>query len=174
MISSSIRTCPKELYGSNPSARMRRSELAKRGEATRSPYSPWSTKKKRRPRGVVDGRPIAITAKEFALLAYLCERAAGAVREQTCSRGGVGVNRYEGGPRTSTFTCRRLRAKLGDALRIARNARGSATSLRAPRSRSKRPHATIRRPRRRRRKKSWKDAESNPRMLSAEQPRRSG
>ncbi|HXK20012.1 MAG TPA: response regulator transcription factor [Polyangiaceae bacterium] len=78
----------------------------------------------------VDGRPIALTAKEFALLAYLCERRGKVLsREHLLAR--VWGNRYEGGPRTVDIHVRRLRAKLGDALPLE-TLRGSGYKLRAP------------------------------------------
>jgi DNA-binding response OmpR family regulator len=78
----------------------------------------------------VDGRPIALTAKEFALLAYLCERRGKVLsREHLLAR--VWGNRYEGGPRTVDIHVRRLRAKLGEALPLE-TLRGSGYKLRAP------------------------------------------
>lgn len=78
----------------------------------------------------VSGRQVTLTAKEFALLAYLCER-----RGRVLSRGHllsrVWGNRYEGGPRTVDIHVRRLRAKLGDALPLE-TLRGSGYKLRAP------------------------------------------
>jgi DNA-binding response OmpR family regulator len=62
----------------------------------------------------VDGRPVALTAKEFALLAYLCEnRGRVKTREQLLAR--VWGADYEGGARTVDIHVRRLRAKLGPA-----------------------------------------------------------
>ena len=81
-------------------------------------------------RRLLDGRPIALTAKEFALLAYLCERRGKVLsREHLLAR--VWGNRYEGGPRTVDIHVRRLRAKLGDALPLE-TLRGSGYKLRAP------------------------------------------
>jgi len=78
----------------------------------------------------VDGRPIVLTAKEFALLAYLCERRGKVLsREHLLAR--VWGNRYDGGPRTVDIHVRRLRAKLGDALPLE-TLRGSGYKLRAP------------------------------------------
>ena len=63
----------------------------------------------------IDGRKIILTAKEFALLAYLA-----ANRGRVCSRetllSRVWGRDYEGGPRTVDIHVRRLRAKLGNAL----------------------------------------------------------
>lgn len=62
----------------------------------------------------VEGRPVALTAKEFALLAFLCEnRGRVKTREQLLAR--VWGADYEGGPRTVDIHVRRLRAKLGAA-----------------------------------------------------------
>ena len=78
----------------------------------------------------VNGRPVNLTAKEFALLAYLCERRGKVLsREHLLAR--VWGNRYEGGPRTVDIHVRRLRAKLGDALPLE-TLRGSGYKLRAP------------------------------------------
>jgi DNA-binding winged helix-turn-helix (wHTH) protein len=79
---------------------------------------------------VVDGRLIQLTAKEFALLAYLCERRGKVLsREHLLAR--VWGNRYEGGPRTVDIHVRRLRAKLGSALPLE-TLRGSGYKLRTP------------------------------------------
>ncbi len=78
----------------------------------------------------VGGRPVPMTAKEFALLAYLCERRGRVLsREHLLSR--VWGNQYEGGPRTVDIHVRRLRAKLGDLLPLE-TLRGSGYKLRAP------------------------------------------
>jgi DNA-binding response OmpR family regulator len=78
----------------------------------------------------LEGRPVSLTAKEFALLAYLCERRGRVLsREHLLSR--VWGNRYEGGSRTVDIHVRRLRAKLGDALPIE-TLRGSGYKLRSP------------------------------------------
>lgn len=76
-----------------------------------------------------DGAGVALTAKEFALLAYLCERRGKVVsREELLRR--VWGNRYEGGARTVDIHVRRLRAKLGSALPLA-TLRGSGYKLEA-------------------------------------------
>jgi DNA-binding winged helix-turn-helix (wHTH) protein len=76
------------------------------------------------------GQPIALTAKEFALLVYLCERRGKVLsREHLLAR--VWGNRYDGGPRTVDIHVRRLRAKLGDALPLE-TLRGSGYKLRTP------------------------------------------
>ncbi|MBE7482537.1 MAG: response regulator transcription factor [Polyangiaceae bacterium] len=78
----------------------------------------------------VNGRVVPLTAKEFALLAYLCERRGRVhTREHLLAR--VWGNRYEGGPRTVDIHVRRLRAKLGEALPLE-TLRGSGYKLRAP------------------------------------------
>lgn len=80
----------------------------------------------------IDARPVQLTAKEFALLAYLCERRGKVLsREHLLAR--VWGNRYEGGPRTVDIHVRRLRAKLGDHLPLE-TLRGSGYKLRAPES----------------------------------------
>jgi len=76
------------------------------------------------------GRPIQLTAKEFALLAYLCDRRGKVLsREHLLAR--VWGNRYDGGPRTVDIHVRRLRAKLGEALPLD-TLRGSGYKLRVP------------------------------------------
>jgi DNA-binding winged helix-turn-helix (wHTH) protein len=78
----------------------------------------------------VDGRPVTLTAKEFALLAYLCERRGKVLsRDHLLAR--VWGNRYDGGPRTVDIHVRRLRAKLGDSLPLD-TLRGSGYKLRMP------------------------------------------
>jgi DNA-binding response OmpR family regulator len=78
----------------------------------------------------VDGSAVALTAKEFGLLAYLCERRGRALsREQMLAR--VWGKGYAGGPRTVDIHVRRLRAKLGDALRLD-TLRGWGYRLAAP------------------------------------------
>jgi len=78
----------------------------------------------------VGGRPVLLTAKEFALLAYLCERRGKVLsRDHLLAR--VWGNRYDGGPRTVDIHVRRLRAKLGDALPLE-TLRGSGYKLRMP------------------------------------------
>lgn len=78
---------------------------------------------------LLDGKSVSLTAKEFALLAYLCERRGKVVsREELLRR--VWGNRYEGGARTVDIHVRRLRAKLGAALPLA-TLRGSGYKLEA-------------------------------------------
>lgn len=65
----------------------------------------------------VEGRKVVLTAKEFALLAYLtANRGRVCTRETLLSR--VWGRDYEGGPRTVDIHVRRLRAKLGTALAL--------------------------------------------------------
>ena len=79
---------------------------------------------------LLGGASVSLTAKEFALLAYLCERRGKVVsREELLRR--VWGNRYEGGARTVDIHVRRLRAKLGAALPLA-TLRGSGYKLEAP------------------------------------------
>jgi hypothetical protein len=78
----------------------------------------------------LDGRPVTLTAKEFALLAHLCEQRGKALsREHLLAR--IWGNYYEGGIRTVDIHVRRLRAKLGDALPLD-TVRGVGYKLRAP------------------------------------------
>jgi DNA-binding response OmpR family regulator len=119
---------PEELYGRIRALEWRRSEFA--------------TEERHKVAGIVvdkaghevyvDGRPVQLTAKEFALLAYLCERRGKVLsREHLLAR--VWGNRYEGGPRTVDIHVRRLRAKLGPALPLE-TLRGSGYKLRSPES----------------------------------------
>ncbi|MEZ4302838.1 MAG: response regulator transcription factor [Polyangiaceae bacterium] len=79
---------------------------------------------------VVAGRPVQLTAKEFALLAHLAERRGRVVsREELLSR--VWGARYEGGERTVDIHVRRLRAKLGEDLPLL-TLRGAGYKLVAP------------------------------------------
>jgi DNA-binding winged helix-turn-helix (wHTH) protein len=78
----------------------------------------------------VEGRRVTLTAKEFALLAFLAaNRGRVFSRESLLSR--VWGSRYEGGARTVDIHVRRLRAKLGDALPLE-TLRGAGYKLRAP------------------------------------------
>jgi len=117
---------PEELYGRIRALEWRRSEFA--------------TEERHKVGGIVvdkgshevyvDGRAIALTAKEFALLSYLFERRGKVLsREHLLAR--VWGNRYEGGPRTVDIHVRRLRAKLGETLPLE-TLRGSGYKLRAP------------------------------------------
>jgi DNA-binding response OmpR family regulator len=71
----------------------------------------------------LDGQPVALTAREFALLVHLCERRGRVVsREEALEH--VWGEIYEGGARTVDIHVRRLRKKLGKALPL-RTVRGS-------------------------------------------------
>jgi DNA-binding response OmpR family regulator len=78
----------------------------------------------------VDGRRVTLTAKEFALLAFLAGHR-GRVFTREALLGRVWGARYDGGPRTVDIHVRRLRAKLGAALPLE-TLRGSGYKLRAP------------------------------------------
>ena len=78
----------------------------------------------------LDGHPVQLTAKEFALLAHFCEQRGKALsREHLLAR--IWGGYYEGGLRTVDIHVRRLRAKLGDALPLD-TVRGVGYKLRAP------------------------------------------
>jgi DNA-binding response OmpR family regulator len=84
----------------------------------------------------VEGRRVTLTAKEFALLAFLSmNRGRVFSRETLLAR--VWGSRYEGGARTVDIHVRRLRAKLGDALPLE-TLRGAGYKLRAPSEAAKR------------------------------------
>jgi DNA-binding response OmpR family regulator len=79
---------------------------------------------------ILDGRTVPLTAKEFALLAFLAlHRGRVFSREALLSR--VWGARYEGGPRTVDIHVRRLRMKFGDALPLE-TLRGAGYKLRTP------------------------------------------
>ena len=78
----------------------------------------------------IDGQPVTLTAKEFSLLSYLCERRGKVVsRDELLRR--VWGNRYEGGPRTVDIHVTRLRTKFGSALPLA-TLRGAGYKLETP------------------------------------------
>jgi DNA-binding winged helix-turn-helix (wHTH) protein len=80
------------------------------------------------------GMHVPLTAKEFALLSYLCERRGKVVsRSELLKR--VWGNRYEGGERTVDIHVRRLRAKLGPGLPLV-TLRGAGYRLEVPRGTS--------------------------------------
>ncbi len=84
----------------------------------------------------IEGRRVPLTAKEFALLAFLAaNRGRVFSREALLAR--VWGSRYEGGARTVDIHVRRLRAKLGDALPLE-TLRGAGYKLRAPSEGTKR------------------------------------
>ena len=88
------------------------------------------------------GRRIVLTAKEFALLAFLAtNRGRVFSREALLAR--VWGARYEGGARTVDIHVRRLRAKLGDALPLE-TLRGAGYKLRAPQDTGGEPEPVIR------------------------------
>lgn len=80
---------------------------------------------------LVDGRTISLTAKEFALLAFLAQnRGRVFSRESLLAR--VWGGRYEGGPRTVDIHVRRLRMKLGEDAFPLETLRGAGYKLRTP------------------------------------------
>jgi DNA-binding response OmpR family regulator len=76
------------------------------------------------------GRRVVLTAKEFALLAFLATNRGRVLGRETLLTRVWGL-RYEGGARTVDIHVRRLRAKLGDALPLE-TLRGAGYKLRAP------------------------------------------
>lgn len=117
---------PEEVYARIRSVEWRRSEFA---SDERHKVGPIVLDKAAHEVSV-GGRPVLLTAKEFALLAYLCERRGKVLsRDHLLAR--VWGNRYDGGPRTVDIHVRRLRAKLGDALPLE-TLRGSGYKLRTP------------------------------------------
>jgi DNA-binding response OmpR family regulator len=78
----------------------------------------------------VAGAAVTLTAKEFALLSYLCDRRGKVVsRDELLKK--VWGSRYEGGARTVDIHVRRLRAKLGTALPLS-TLRGAGYKIEAP------------------------------------------
>lgn len=78
----------------------------------------------------IDGRPVVLTAKEFALVSFLAERRGKVVsRGELLSR--VWGQRSEGTTRTVDIHVRRLRAKLGSALPLV-TLRGAGYKLMEP------------------------------------------
>ncbi|WP_437587100.1 winged helix-turn-helix domain-containing protein [Sorangium sp. So ce1000] len=78
----------------------------------------------------VGGMHVPLTAKEFALLSYVCERR-GKVVSRTELLRRVWGSQYEGGARTVDIHVRRLRAKLGAALPLV-TLRGAGYRLESP------------------------------------------
>lgn len=117
---------PPELYARIRMAEWRRSEFSTEERVKvgalvvdRSAHEVW-----------LEGHSVPLTAKEFALLSYLCERRGKVVsREELLRR--VWGNNYEGGPRTVDIHVRRLRSKLGGALPLV-TLRGAGYKLEAP------------------------------------------
>jgi DNA-binding response OmpR family regulator len=81
---------------------------------------------------LLGGAAVALTAKEFSLLAYLCQRRGKVVSREELLRRVWGA-RYEGGARTVDIHVRRLRQKLGPSLPLA-TLRGAGYKLEAPAS----------------------------------------
>lgn len=79
---------------------------------------------------IVDGRTIPLTAKEFALLAFLAQNRGRVFSRETLLARVWGA-RYEGGARTVDIHVRRLRMKLGDSLPLE-TLRGAGYKLRTP------------------------------------------
>jgi DNA-binding response OmpR family regulator len=79
---------------------------------------------------LIEGRTIVLTAKEFALLAFLAQNRGRVFSRETLLARVWGA-RYEGGPRTVDIHVRRLRMKLGDALPLE-TLRGAGYKLRTP------------------------------------------
>jgi DNA-binding response OmpR family regulator len=79
---------------------------------------------------MIAGMRVPLTAKEFALLVYLCERRGRVVSRDELLQKVWGL-RYDGGTRTVDIHVRRLRAKLGDSLRVV-TLRGAGYKLMAP------------------------------------------
>lgn len=79
---------------------------------------------------LVEGRAITLTAKEFALLAFLAQNR-GRVFSRDALLARVWGPRYEGGARTVDIHVRRLRMKLGDAFPLE-TLRGAGYKLRSP------------------------------------------
>ncbi len=79
---------------------------------------------------ILEGRSIQLTAKEFALLAFLAQNRGRVFSRETLLARVWGA-RYEGGPRTVDIHVRRLRMKLGDALPLE-TLRGAGYKLRTP------------------------------------------
>ena len=78
----------------------------------------------------VEGRSIMLTAKEFALLAFLAQNRGRVFSRETLLARVWGA-RYEGGPRTVDIHVRRLRMKLGDTLPLE-TLRGAGYKMRVP------------------------------------------
>jgi DNA-binding response OmpR family regulator len=79
----------------------------------------------------VDGRPVALTHQEFALLKFLAQhRGRVFSRDQLLARV-WGVD-YYGGSRTVDIHVRRLRMKLGAGARTLETVRGAGYKMKAP------------------------------------------
>jgi DNA-binding response OmpR family regulator len=117
---------PAELYARIRKVEWQRSEFATEERVKvgplvvdRSAHEVW-----------LGGQSVTLTAKEFALLSYLCERRGKVVSREELLRRVWGA-RYEGGPRTVDIHVRRLRSKLGSALPLV-TLRGAGYKLEAP------------------------------------------
>jgi len=127
---------PAELYARIRKVEWQRSEFATEERVKigglfvdRSAHEVW-----------LDGTHVPLTAKEFALLSYLCERRGKVVsRDELLRR--VWGNRYDGGPRTVDIHVRRLRSKLGAALPLS-TLRGAGYKLEAPLERGSKSKAS--------------------------------
>jgi DNA-binding winged helix-turn-helix (wHTH) protein len=75
----------------------------------------------------LDGRSVSLTSREYGLLSYLHERTGAVVTRRELLEQ-VWGSTYTGGPRTIDIHVRRLRKKLGDALRLE-TLRGSGYKL---------------------------------------------
>ncbi|AKT43011.1 winged helix-turn-helix domain-containing protein [Chondromyces crocatus] len=78
----------------------------------------------------VNGAQVVLTAREFSLLSYLCEKRGKVVSRAELLRRVWGVD-YDGGERTVDIHVRRLRAKIGAALPLA-TLRGAGYRLERP------------------------------------------
>jgi len=76
------------------------------------------------------GVPVQLTAREFALLVYLCDRR-GRVVSRSEALAHVWGDSYEGGSRTVDIHVRRLRSKLGELLPL-RTLRGAGYKVLVP------------------------------------------
>lgn len=117
---------PAELYARIRMVEWRRSEFA---TEERMKVGPIVIDRAAREVSIA-GMRVLLTAKEFALLSYLCERRGKVVSRDELLRRVWGRD-YEGGARTVDIHVRRLRAKLGDALHVM-TLRGAGYKLMAP------------------------------------------
>jgi DNA-binding winged helix-turn-helix (wHTH) protein len=88
-----------------------------------------------------DGRPVALTSKELALLVRLCQQGGQAVSRARLLEG-VWGERYVGSRRTVDIHVRRLRAKLGPELELE-TVRGWGYRLRMPSAEEPTPQVKI-------------------------------
>jgi DNA-binding winged helix-turn-helix (wHTH) protein len=117
---------PAELYARIRMVEWRRSEFA---TEERIKIGPIVVDRAARDVAIA-GMSVPLTAKEFALLVYLCERRGKVVsRDELLRR--VWGTLYDGGARTIDIHVRRLRSKLGPSLQIA-TLRGAGYKLMAP------------------------------------------